>query len=93
LRHALGCGSTTNSVVSNLGAEALIAYHQIQSPEARECLRTASFACVDFLSARQRIARQEAPGVRQRSMVRHLHRHLGRLRRGWFCRSSTDANA
>lgn len=84
LRHALGCGSTSNSVVSNLGAEALLAYHQMRQPGAVEQLLTGSFLPEDFLAARTKLAVSEAPLIRQRSMVRHLDRHLDRLNQSWF---------
>lgn len=84
LRHALGCGSTSNSVVSNLGEEALLAYYQMQQPGAVEKLLTTSFSPVDFLAARANLAVSEAPLIRQRSMVRHLEHHLNRLNKSWF---------
>lgn len=84
LRQALGSGSTTNSVVSNLGADALVAYHQMQQPGALASLVALSSSPADFLAARVKISRAEAPGIKQRSMVRHLDRHVGRLLQGWF---------
>jgi hypothetical protein len=84
LRHALGCGATTNSVVTNLGAEALIAYQQVRCPRALERLRTPSCSAQEFRAARARLAAKEAPAIRQRSMARHLGRHLCRLRRQWL---------
>jgi hypothetical protein len=91
LRQTLGCGSTSNSVVSNLGAEALIAHHQMRQPKA--CVDTlvdvvtqSSSAARDFLAARRTIAVAEAPATRQRSMVRHLDRHVDRLRQDWLGR-------
>jgi hypothetical protein len=94
LRKVLGCGSTTNSVVSNLSAEALMAYHQMQQPGALTKLANMSSSPDDFLAARAKIAEGEAPGIRQRSMVRHLDRHVNRLRQGWFGPDPpSDANA
>lgn len=84
LRQALGCGSTSNSVVSNLGAEVLVAYHQMQQPGALVDMVTTSSSPADFLAARAKIVLEEAPGIRQRSMVRHLDSHVDRLRQGWF---------
>jgi hypothetical protein len=84
LRHALGSGSTSNSVVSNLGADALIAYHQLRQAGAMDELLGGSFSSEAFLSARADLATREAPQIRQRSMVRHLERHLNRLDELWF---------
>jgi hypothetical protein len=94
LRRGLGCGSTTNSVVSNLSAEALVAYHQMQQPGALAELANLTSSQNDFLEARAMINRGEAPGIRQRSMVRHLDRHVNRLRQRWFGPDPpSDANA
>jgi len=84
LRHALGCGSTTNSVLTNLGAEALMAYQYVR--QAGTPTASAIRACfpADFRAARARLARQEAPAIRQRSRVRHLPRRLSDLRTAWF---------
>jgi hypothetical protein len=84
LRSALGCGSTSNSVVSNLGAEALLAYHQIRQKGALEELERNPFTAEEFLQARAKQSAQEKPMIRQRSMVRHLDRHLDRLTGAWF---------
>lgn len=85
LRHALGCGSTTNSVVTNLGDEALIAYQYVQQVGTPSASAVAA-ACspTDFRMERARLARHEAPAIRQRSLVRYLPRHLGQLRAAWF---------
>ncbi len=94
LRHALGSGSTSNSVVSNLGADALVAYHQMQQPNAMEELLESSVSSASFLSARAELSTREAPQILQRSMVRHLDRHLNRLEKGWFGSDfPTEANA
>jgi hypothetical protein len=71
-------------VVSNLGGDALVAYHQMQQPDAFVDLVTTSSSPADFLAARTKIAIEEAPGIRQRSMVRHLDHHMDRLRQAWF---------
>lgn len=94
LRQALGSGSTTNSVVSNLSAEALVAYHQMQQPGALAELANLSSSPDDFHTARADTALREAPGIRQRSMVRHLDRHVDRLWQSWFGTGPpSDANA
>jgi hypothetical protein len=84
LRHTLGCGSTTNSVVTNLSDKVLVAFQHVRCPGALEELRRMSFSAKDFRAARARLAAQEAPAIRQRSMVRHLGRHLSRLRLEWL---------
>ena len=94
LRHALGSGSTTNSVVSNLGADALLAYHQLQQPGAVQQLVSSESSRPAFLAARSELSAREAPMVRQRSMVRHLDRHLCRLKESWApTQAQTDGNA
>ena len=94
LRHSLGCGSTTNTVASNLGEHAIVAYQWIRQPGVLEHLRTSTASPADFRTVRMRLARDEAPGILQRSMVRHLDRHLDRLRLGWLgSAETTDADA
>ena len=84
LRHALGCGSTTNSVLTNLGAEALGAYQYVRQVGTPTAAETAAYSPADFRAARARLARHEAPAIRQRSRVRHLPRRLDELRTAWF---------
>ena len=84
LRNAVGCGSTTNTVVSNLGAEVLLAFHQTRQPGALADMANPTASIADFCEARAKIASLEAPGIRQRSMVRHVSRHLANLRQRWF---------
>lgn len=83
LRHTLGCGSTTNTVVTNLGAEVLLALRFCQQPDALATLRTTEADPAAFRAERARIAREEAPAIQQRSMVRHLDRHLARLQKSF----------
>jgi len=78
-RHALGSGSTSNSVVANLGAEPLLALHQLRNQGAMPMAPTRTVA--EFKAARQNLAEVEAPGIHRRSAVRHLDRHLQELRR------------
>ena len=82
LRHAVGCGSTTNTVVANLGAEPLLALQQMRQPSAMQVAPLHSPA--DFEQARRKIAVNEAPAIRRRSLVRHFDRHLHRLRSDWL---------
>lgn len=84
VRGAAGCGSTTNSVVTNLGADALQAYHQVSQPGAISRIASADISGEDFIRARARLSNVEAPATRQRSMVRSLRRRLGDLRDAWL---------
>jgi hypothetical protein len=91
LRHALGCGSTTNTVVANLGAEPLLAFHQLRQRRAMTSAPTRSSA--EFTAARRALADIEAPGIRRRSLVRHLDRHLGDLRGRWLSTTAAEPHA
>jgi hypothetical protein len=71
-------------VASNLGADAVIAFHCIRLPAARARLRWTTAAAADFLAARAEVNRREAPAIKQRSMVRYFSRNIDRLREGWF---------
>ncbi|MBM4319797.1 MAG: hypothetical protein FJ125_07520 [Deltaproteobacteria bacterium] len=84
LRHALGCGSTTNSVLTNLGDEALAAYQSVRQAGIPSVAAVAACSPADFRRARSRLARQEAPAIRRRSLVRHLPRRLDELRAAWL---------
>ena len=91
LRHALGCGSTTNSVVANLGAEPLLALHQMRGGTTLKEFHQRTPA--EFTEVRKKIAFEEAPGIRRRSMVRHLDRHLVRLRCRWLDPGAAERDA
>jgi hypothetical protein len=78
VRHALGSGSTSNSVVANLGAEPLLALHQLRNQRVMTRAPTRTVAA--FRAARQELAELEAPGIHRRSLVRNLDRHLHGLR-------------
>ncbi len=84
VRRACGCGSTTNSVITNLGADALRAFHQVRQPGARANIASADLSGEAFTEARTRLAETEAPATRRRSMVRSLRRRLTELRQSWF---------
>jgi hypothetical protein len=93
-RRASGTGSTTNNVVANLGADAVLAFHQFQQPGAMQQLVSSESSGPDFLAARSQLAAREQPMIRQRSMVRHLDRHLCRLKESWAARQAqADVNA
>ena len=83
LRRALGVGSTTNSVVSNLGADVLVAYQYVRRPEGLADVRAPIATPADFRAARTRLDREETAGVHRRSMVRNFNQHLARLRDAW----------
>ena len=68
----MGWGSTTNSVLTNLGAEALAAYQHVRQVGAPSAAEIAAYSPADLRAARARLARSEAPAVKQRSRVRHL---------------------
>lgn len=85
LRHALGSGSTTNSIVANLGADVLISYHYVQQVEVLRNL-VEDVDSESFEKARNSIANEEKPGTRRRSLVRNLDQHLARLRVAWHGR-------
>lgn len=84
LRRALGSGNTTHAVVGNLGAEVLLAFADCRSPQALACIKTLAPDPTDFRAARARIAGEEAPTIRRRSMVRHFDRRIEDLRQRWF---------
>jgi hypothetical protein len=91
LRHALGCGSTTNTVVANLGAEPLLAFHQLR--QRRDMTSAPTRSPAEFTAARRALADIEAPGIRRRSLVRHLDRHLGDLRDRWLSTTAAEPHA
>jgi hypothetical protein len=97
LRQSLGCGSTTNSVVTNLGDEALLAWQQLRQTGPPDPNAFASTTPEAFRAARARIANKEAPAVARRSMVRHLATRLDYLRAKWLkkpaCSPSPELNA
>lgn len=82
-RQTLGCGSTSNSVVTNLGDDALLAYHYIRCPNRRTALAKLSAEAEEFDAARSRISEKERPATERRSRVRNLGAHLDRLRCEW----------
>jgi hypothetical protein len=77
-----------------LGADALLAFHQLQQPGTVQQLVSSESAAPAFLAARSELAAREEPMVRQRSMVRHLDRHSCRLKESWaHTQAPADANA
>jgi hypothetical protein len=92
IRSALRAGSTTNSVVSNLGADVLVAYQYLRRPDALAQLRASDATPAAFTAMRAQLDRNEAPGVRRRSLVRHFKHHVARLRHTWR-NNQADADA
>ncbi|MBI4872792.1 MAG: hypothetical protein HY814_14645 [Candidatus Riflebacteria bacterium] len=84
LRHALGCGSTTNSVLTNLGEDVLVAYQYLRQNGSPSADAVSACSSAEFLRARSQLARREVPATRQRSRVRHLPRHLSDLLTTWL---------
>ena len=93
LRHALGSGNTTHSVVGNLGADVLLTYADCRSPVALARIQNLTPDATRFREVRAEITRQEAPTIRRRSMVRHLDRQLDGLRRHWLDPQQAGGNA
>lgn len=91
LRHALGCGSTTNSVLTNLGDEALAAFQYVRQVGTPSAAEAGACSPAEFRRARSRLARHEAPAIGRRSCVRHLPRRLDELRAAWV--GPPEANA
>lgn len=81
-RRALGCGSTTHSLVYNLGDEYMLAYHQVRAGQLD--LLAEPIDPQAYRSARQKLDELEQPARRRRSSVRHLDRHLSDILSGWF---------
>ncbi len=82
MRKALGCGSTTNSPVANLGADWMLALHQVRRGGHQQIL-----ACIDlpaYQQARAELAQQEQPATKRRSCLRNLGGHLTGLLARWM---------
>lgn len=89
LRSSVRAGSTTNTVVSNLGGEALVAYSFVRRGHRERALadvRTPKATPHDFDDARRLLHQKEQPGIRRRSLVRCFEKHLVRLRESWATR-------
>lgn len=78
-RHALGAGSTTNSVVTNLGPDLLAAYQYVRRPEAMKSVQAPTATPAAFSAARVKLADGEASSIRRRSLVRNFAAHVQRL--------------
>jgi hypothetical protein len=81
-RRALGCGSTTNSLVHNLGDEVLLAYHQVRTGHLD--LLASPIDPQAYRQTRQKLSDMERPARLRRSSVRHLDRHLSDILSRWM---------
>jgi hypothetical protein len=94
VRHADGCGSTTNAVVTNLGDRVLTALPLVTRPGAVAALRDTPPTAAAFRAARAQLTHDEAPAIRQRSLVRRFKDHLTRLHHAWLdAKSPPQPNA
>lgn len=79
LRQATGAGSTANSVAQNVAGGYLAAFALTESQGRSVADRLDASFLPSFQEARARLAAEEAPTTRRRSLVRHFDRHLARL--------------
>jgi class 3 adenylate cyclase len=82
VRRAAGSGSTTNSVVHNLGPEFLVAFSRFEKQTAQPDY-VGQLDVARFRAARAQLASAEAPASHRRSVVRNFERHLEDLRARW----------
>jgi len=83
LRRAGGAGSTTNTVVANLGAEVLVAYQFVRRPGALAAIRSPDATATAFAVASRGVRSAEAPGIHRRSLIRRFDHQIEKLRDGW----------
>ena len=81
-RRALGCGSTTHSLVHNLGDEFLLAHHQVTAGTLD--LRAEPIDPQAYRQARAKLREQEQPARQRRSFVRRLGSHLKEILSRWM---------
>lgn len=93
LRRAVGCGSTMNTVASNLGADVIRPLHALLTDRptmlAALCVTIAACTPAEFTASRKDLAQREQAAIRQRSMTRHFDEHVEALREQWFDRRSS----
>jgi hypothetical protein len=81
LRQACGTGSTANSVAQNVGGDYLAAFALAEKNDSSLVLEQLDDSFLErFWTARARIAADEAPTTRRRSLVRSFDKHIARLR-------------
>jgi hypothetical protein len=81
-RRALGAGSTTHSLVYNLGDEVLLAFHQVRAGHLDPLAEPID--PVAFRQTRQQLDDKELPARQRRSFVRYLGRHLSDILSRWL---------
>lgn len=80
LRRAGGTASTANSVAQNVGGDYLAAFALVETNKRPLADKLDDTFLLRFRSARARLAAEEAPMTRRRSLVRYFDQHLARLR-------------
>lgn len=83
VRKALGTGSTSNSVIANLGGEVLMALHQVRTAENGASV-PANIDQAAYQTAREELEQLEGPARLRRSYLRDQGRHLVNLLDRWF---------
>jgi len=82
-RKTLGTGSTTNCVVTNLGAEALMALQQMRKQNPSETF-PGPINLSAYQKARAELDELERPARQRRSYLRDQGKHLVALLERWF---------
>ena len=82
VRKAVGAGSTTNSVVTNLGEEVLIALQQVQRA-AKGIEFTGPLDLPAYQKARADLEKMEQPARLRRSQAREPSKHIRNLLDRW----------
>ncbi len=89
-RRTTGARNTMNTVITNLGADAILAFHHLRQDETMENLANPTYSAAEFLREREALATREAPAIRQRSMVRSLKPRLNDLSDRWLSKPGPD---
>jgi hypothetical protein len=82
-RKTLGAGSTTNCVVTNLGAQALMALQQVRTQDPLETF-PGPINLSAYQKARAELDELERPARQRRSYLRDQAKHLVALLDRWF---------
>jgi hypothetical protein len=82
-RKTQGAGSTTNCVVTNLGAEALMALQQMRQQDPPETF-PGPINLSEYQKARAQLDELERPARKRRSYLRDPGKHLVALLDRWF---------
>lgn len=93
MRRSVGARSTTNSTMSNLGADGAVAHQYARQPGVLELMKNPDFSVEQFQSARKEIARNEVPAICRRSLIRSLPKHARRIRESWNESSTSEPGA